>query len=298
MKKERILEEMNLKTILFSSSLFTLLSMNAFSSSLPTDKVEFCGRFQDDSILASYSSEESNLMSFKNNGGLFNQGVCWWHSRFQRNIFYLSIFKPELKRPTQKEIKALIKEIRAGESMITIPGFSNFAEFSETYKNEIQSELNSWQLYDGVVLGSWIDGLKGDTQVRPEVLKEMMEKVFQYVSVEKKIAYQKLQIKGITSHAWLIVGMKPGPNGYEVGFLDSNSPRMSLNYSYKFGDTSFFDKSYGNFVPYLEFTREEERIRSVAKAFCGVKGVQISSREQWAEDYQSDLREAKQAGLN
>lgn len=286
---------MNLKTILFSSSLLFTFSLSA--STLPLDKAEFCGRFQDATILTSYSSEESNLMSFKNDGGLFNQGVCWWHSRFQRNIFYLSIFKPELPRPSNREIKTLIKEIRLGESMITIPGFSNFAEFSEVYKKEIQSELDSWQLYDGVVLGSWIDGLKGDTSVKPEVLKAMMEKVFQYVSVEKKIAYQKLQIKGITSHAWLIVGISPGPSGYEVGYLDSNSPRMSLNYSYKFGDTSFNQKSYGNFVPYLEFTREEERLQSIAKKFCGVKGIQVASKEQWAEDYQTDLREAKKAGL-
>lgn len=288
---------MNLKTILLSSSLL-LLSFSLKASILPYDKAEFCGRFSDLNTLASFSSEESNLMSFKNDGGLFNGGVCWWHSRFQRNIFYLSIFKPDLPRPKNSEIKALIKEIRSGEKMITIPGFSNFAEFTTVYQKEIQSELNAWQLYDGVVLGSWIDGLRGDTKIDPARLKSMMEKVYSYVQVDKKIAYQKLQIKGITSHAWLIVGMKKGPNGYEVGFLDSNSPRMSLNYSYKFGDESFFIKSYGDFVPYLEFTREEERIASIAKKYCGVKGAFTASKEEWARDYELDLAEAKKAGMN
>lgn len=288
---------MSLRTILLSSSL--LLFTHALQAAiLPYDKVEFCLRYKDLNILSAYSSEESNLMSFKNDGGLFNQGTCWWHSRFQRNIFYLSIFKPELPRPNAQEIKALIKEIRNGETMITIPGFSNFSEFTTLYQKEIQKELNNWQLYDGVVLGSWIDGLKGDTKVEAGLLQSMMERVYNYVHIDKKIAYQKLQIKGITSHAWLIVGMKKGPSGYEVGFLDSNSPRMSLNYSYKFGDESFFLKSYGNFVPYLEFIREEERLTSIAKKFCGIKGVSVATREEWARDYQQDLKEAISAGRN
>ena len=57
----------------------------------------------DPQILINYSSETTNLMSFKNQGGLFNGGVCWWHSRFQRNIFYLSIFRPDLNKPLKSE---------------------------------------------------------------------------------------------------------------------------------------------------------------------------------------------------
>lgn len=281
-----------LKTLMMLTVLFT---SNSFAATLPSTKEEFCGRFKDTSILSAYSTETSNLMAFKNQGGLFNGGVCWWHSRFQRNILYLSIFRPDLNRPLASEIKSLIKEIRAGEKIITIPGFSNFAEFSEIYKKEILRELENWQLYDGVILGSWIDGLKGDTKVKPEVLQKMLETVFTYVEIDKKIAYQKLQIKGITSHAWLIVGLKKAINGYEIGLIDSNNPRMSENYSYKVGDQSFFQKSYGNFVPYLEFTREEDRLRSVAKAFCGLKGINDSKPEDWARDYELDLAEAKKS---
>jgi hypothetical protein len=268
-------------------------SFNTYASTLPTSKVEFCGRFEGTSVLSDLAIEPVNLMTFKNQGGLFNGGVCWWHSRFQRNIFYLSIFKPELKRPTSKEVKALIKEIRAGESVVTIPGFSTFSEFTELYKKEILSELESWQIYDGVILGSWIDGIKGDTKVRPEVLKGMMDKVYNYVEVEKRIAYQKLQIKGITAHAWLIVGMKNGPNGYEIGLIDSNNPKQTENYTYKVGDESFFEKSYGNFVPYLEFTREEARLASVAAKYCDVKRINESRPEDWKRDYELDLAEAK-----
>ena len=270
-----------------------IISFNTFASTLPTNKQEFCARFEDTSVLGAMSNETTNLMAFKNQGGLFNGGVCWWHSRFQRNAFYLTIFKPELNKPKASEVKSLIKEIRNGKSVVTIPGFATFADFTTAYWKEIISELESWQLYDGVVLGSWIDGLKGDTKVAPEVLKSMMDTLYNYVETEKRVAYQKLQIKGITSHAWLIVGMKPGPNGYEIGLIDSNNPRMSENYTYKIGDESFMKKSYGNFVPYLEFTREELRIESVGKTFCGVKNLEESNRKNWDRDYQLDLAEAK-----
>lgn len=270
-----------------------LTSSFAFAGTLPTSKGEFCARFADTNVFETYFSEGSNLMSFKNNGGIFNGGVCWWHSRFQRNIFYLSIFRPDLNPPGPSEVRALIKEIRAGQSIVTIPGFSNFADFSETYKAEIQAELNAWQLFDGIVWSVWINGLKGSTRVKPDVLKTMMDNVFQYVEVDGKIAYQKLQIKGITSHAWLVVGMKKADNGYEIGLIDSNMPRMSRNYSYKIGDSSFNETSYGDFVPYLEFTREESRISSVAREFCGIRDLNASHPDDWMRDYELDLLEAK-----
>jgi hypothetical protein len=269
------------------------VSLNTFASSLPTNKVEFCTRFNDATLFPELSTDATNLMSFKNQGGLFNGGVCWWHSRFQRNAFYLTIFKPELAKPKTSEVKSLIKEIREGKSVVTIPGFLNFSEFTAAYTKEILAELESWQLYDGVVLGGWIDGLKGDSKVPPGILKAMMDKLYSYVEIEKRVAYQKLQIKGITSHAWLIVGMKVSADGYEIGLIDSNHATMSENYTYKNGDESFFEKAYGNFVPYLEFTREELRIQSVGKTFCGIKNIEESNRENWDHDYQMDLTEAK-----
>lgn len=270
-----------------------LISITSFAGTLPTTKGEFCARYTDTTVLSTYTSESSNLMAFKNDGGIFNGGVCWWHSRFQRNIFYLSIFRPDLNPPTTTEVRSLIKEIRAGQSIVTIPGFSNFSDFSESYKNEIQSELNAWQRFDGIVWGVWIDGLKGSTKVAPTVLNTMMDTLFQYVEVDKKIAYQKLQIKGITSHAWLIVGIKKEVNGYEIGLIDSNMPKMSRNYSYKIGDSSFNEKSYGDFVPYLGFTREESRISSVAKKFCGITHLNASHPNDWRRDYELDLLEVK-----
>lgn len=285
---------------IFVLSLFSLMTLNAQALLLPQSKEEFCTRFEDRpearDLLQTYSTESVNLMAFKNDGGLFNGGVCWWHSRFQRNIFYLSVFRPDLEKPkTLSQLKALIRSIRLAQSVLIIPGYHNFEEFSRENQKLIQAELNDWQLYDGVVLGGWMDGLKGDTKIAAPVLESMMKDVYQYVSLSKKIAYQKLQIKGITSHAWLVVGMKKTESGFEIGYLDSNSPRMSLNYTYKSGDTSFFIKGYGDFVPYLEFKREEERLTSVARKFCGLKSVGLAPSLS-PKAYQRDLEEAKMAG--
>jgi hypothetical protein len=280
-----------MKKIIALTAFATYISASA--TTLPTSKEEFCGRFNDIDIMTAMSHEPSNLMSFRNQGGLFNGGLCWWHSRFQRNIFYLSIFRPDLNRPNANEVKSLIKEIRNGERVITIPGFSSFSEFSDTYQKEILAELSSWQLYDGVILSQWITGLRGQSKIKPELLKKMMDETFQYIEVEKRIAYQKLQIKGITAHAWLMVGMKKINDNYEIGYIDSNYPKMTSNYSYKKGDDSFFMKSYGNFVPYLEFTREEAKISSVAKAFCGKERLSLAKSQNWARDYQLDLKDVK-----
>lgn len=277
--------------------LFILVIANANSAILPQSKADFCARFDDvkngNTSIQDISSEATSLMSFKNNGGLFNGGVCWWHSRFQRNIFYLGIFRPDLPKPNSiYEIRAIIHQIRLGTNPIYIPGYENLSEFSSANKDLIQDELESWQLYDGVVLGKWIDGLKGETKVAASELAASMNQLYQYVSVEKKIAYTKLQIKGITSHAWLVVGMKKMPNGYDLEIIDSNSPTATEVYSYKSGDESFFVKGYGNFVPYLEFKREEERISLAGKKFCGIKTFETSSEEA-ARNYKLDLDEAK-----
>ena len=283
---------MMFKPVLLLISFFVI--QQAVATTLPQSKKEFCQRFTETGELTEnileLSVDPANMMAFKNNGGLFNGGVCWWHSRFQRNAFYLTIFRPDLNAPNISQTKNIIKEIRNGMNIVTIPGFNNFSEFTDANKALIQAELNNWQLYDGIVLGKWIDGLRGSTTTEASTLKIFMDDLFNYVSLKKKVAYQKLQIKGITSHAWLIVGVARKANGMEIGYIDSNSPNLSKNYSYVYGDKSFNTKAYGDFVPYLEFKREELRLTSIAKSFCFPQSKFIQKNFQM--DYQLDLAEA------
>ena len=284
---------------IISFIILSFVSCKLMASPLPQTKREFCARFKAESgqriDIQELALETSNLFSFKNNGGLMNGGVCWWHSRFQRNILYLGLFRPSLPKPsTEAETKKLIHLIRLGSGVVTIPGYANFSDFTEENKNLIQAELNSWQIYDGFILGTWIDGLKGQTKLPANELSKLMDQVYKYVGIEKKIAWEKLQLKGITSHAWLIVDIKKLDDGYDLGIIDSNNPRMSTLYSYRTGDESFFVKGYGDFIPYLELKREEERITVAGEVFCGMKGIasQSSPKADMAA-YKLDLEDAK-----
>lgn len=252
--------------VIYSFVLFQATSV--FANILPQTKEDFCNRFSDTETIKTFSSDPQNLIDFKNGGGLFNGGVCWWHSKFQRHLFYLSIFQPYGPSPTKEELKTIIHNIRLGRQVVVIPGFFNVTDFTSQNHQAIQKELEAWQIYDGVILSQWIDGINGRTKIKPALLKKKMDELYQYVEVKNKIAYQKLQIKGITSHAWLVVSLKKMASGYDLELIDSNHPRETQSYSYKFGDNSFYIKQYGNFVPYLEYTREEARLVNVGKKFC------------------------------
>lgn len=257
---------MNLLIAPLLACLVFFTSKAALATSLPLSKESYCERFDHKTAIKDLSLNKENLLSFKNQGGLFDGGVCWWHSRFQRNLLYLSIFHPEKTR--DKNPRPLIKQIRLGREVVHINGFKNVEEFSTTYKKEILSELEDWQLYEGIVLSAWIQGLKGNHQISANEMQIRMNALYQYVEILNKLAYQKLQIRGITAHAWLVTDIKKTDSGFVLGVIDSNWPNQSMMYSYKVGDRSFVSKSYGSFVPYLEFTREEERLVNVAKKYC------------------------------
>jgi hypothetical protein len=276
-----------------------ILSPSLFSITLPYSKNEYCNRFKDKSLFQKLSEDKSNLISFQNDGGIFNLGTCWWHTRFQRNAFYNVIFKPNEKKPTIFALKKIIEEIREGKNIVVIPGFKYFSEFSFYHKNMIQLELNAWQIYDGIVNASWIEGLKGNTTIDSNELSEMMMNLHRYTNYEYKMGFTKLQIEGITSHAWLIIGSQKIQNGLIISYIDSNDPQLTQKYTYHFGENSFYTKDYGHFIPYLTFKREEKRLENIGLKYCGLINDDslIGDEELMSkENYQKDLEEFNSAG--
>ncbi len=229
---------------------------------------QFCLDRNNESFVKELTQDPSNLMAFRNQGGIGNGGVCWWHSRFQRHALYLTIFKPEENKPTLSEVEILIKKIRKGKEVVTIPGFNNFYEFTSRYAHLIQAELEAWQINDGVTKFGWTVGLSGKSLATSAKLQIMMDNLYQEVEVKNTIAYQKLQIKGITAHAWLVVNMKKLSNGYDLEVIDSNEQFMTRIYKYRKGDQFFNHWFYGNFVPYLERTNEMDNVKEVIKNAC------------------------------
>ncbi len=229
---------------------------------------EFCSIHSSTDGLQQVLDLAENQLGFKNSGGLFNGGVCWWHSRFLRNLTYLGFYSPEKAPISRDQIKSLLLNIRKGERVFEIQGFANARDFSLYYQKEIQNLLNDWQIVDGGLRGGWQRGVQGKYEIRADILAKMMDELFTYVDRAKNIAYVKLQMKGIKAHAWLINRIEKNDGGYRIYYIDSNDPGVVGVYSYTNGDTSFTTSDYGKFVPYLEFFKEELRLKEVVRAYC------------------------------
>ncbi len=246
------------------NSLIAFAAM-AFSFSVmaqtPSQTVEqFCVDRGNASFAKDLMRDANNLMAFANRGGIANGGVCWWHSRFQRNALYMTLYNPQKKKPTSEQVAKLVAQIRDGKGVIEIPGYRNFSEFSYSHQREIQRELEKWQKGDGIIKFNWVIGLSGDNVVSAEKLSDMMNELYDYVEVQGNIAYQKLQIKGVTAHAWLVKNMKKTTNGYELEVLDSNYPHRTNIYYYRKGQKSFRHQYYVEFTPYLERKGEMDQL--------------------------------------
>src|SRR6476620_3641879 len=86
---------------------------------------DVCTRSQDD--IKRLISDVSSRVAFKNQGGFFNGGVCWWHSRLQRSSAYLVKFAPSEVRPSGPELDFILHSLRVMNKVVTIPGYSDFA---------------------------------------------------------------------------------------------------------------------------------------------------------------------------
>ena len=233
-------------------------------------EVAFCADRSNPEFVKTLFDSSDNLLAFRNRGGIGNGGVCWWHSRFQRNAAYLTIFEPAEKKPNEKEAQKIIDKIRAGKDIVVIPGYRNFSEFTSDFQAMIQLELEKWQVADGVAKFNWIVGLKGASEVSAEKMKDQMDELYNYVEKEGNIAYQKLQIRGLTAHSWLVIRMKKVQTGYDLQILDSNFPYSTSIYNYREGMTFLTHWNYGKFVPYLERKNELEQIRLSLLKFCDI----------------------------
>ncbi len=241
--------------------LMVLVVSNAYSG-----KVEYCQKRQNPFYFQNMAFERENRLSFVNDGGAFDAGVCWWHSRFQRSALYLTIFNPADPRPTKSEAKKIIKRIKQRKAVVTVPGYRSLREFSLAYDDLIQKELEGWQIGNTLIF-RWIAGLTGVTQNSPDNMAKRMRKLFRDVTTGK-VVYQKLQLKGIAAHAWLVVGIKFIDGGYQLQVIDSNYSYVKKFYYY-YGDPGIYHAPYGGyFVPYTEQESELKKLNRIGSDYC------------------------------
>lgn len=279
----------------------TLLAIAAFACSFGAiastqssqSMDQFCSDRASIKSVKELTESSYNLMGFANRGGIGNGGVCWWHSRMQRNALYLTIYKPGERRPSKAQAKVIVEKLRAGKDVVVIPGFDNFQEFSVEYREIIQRELDKWQKGDGVLKFNWVIGLKGKSHVDADKMKSMMDELYDYVEVKGNIAYEKLQIKGIVAHAWLVINMKKVGKGYDLQVLDSNYPNATQLYQYRPGMTNFNHYFYGDFVPYLERKGEMTKLANVILKKCNPEEYNDRKGDEQEDEKTEQLRLSK-----
>ncbi len=251
-----------------------LLTLGALAASQATHaatvKQKFCQQRQDkDFVRNQMMTNIGAHMAFRNGGGLMNGGVCWWHSRFHRKALYLGLFRPDLAKPSEDKIKEIIKDIRKGKNVVEIPGYRNLRQFSSDNDYLIQAELERWQRTDGFINQQWVIGLLGTTKRSDGGMQRMADKLYERVVGQGDVTYQKLQIKGIDAHAWLVVHMVKKKNGYRIFVVDSNYPGELKHVDYEYGDnTLIFNRYYGEFAPYSGRFAELKKVKRVIKSFC------------------------------
>ena len=243
--------------LLFALS-FTLVSRPSLSG-------ELCSQTRAE-LLAKFELRE-NRLGFRNDGGLFDGGVCWWHSRLQRSSIYLARFEPALPRPTEKESKEIVEHLVRFDSVVTIPGYSNFNDFSRDHEGLIQHELNEWQIRDGFIKQQWIRGLYGRPSLPPSVLRERMARIFVKFKASKPGLWVMAQFPGITSHALLFLGMTRTAEGFHLRVIDSNRPEITRELTYHYGDRSIQLGNEG-FTPFVGFQSDQETIDTTLAGYC------------------------------
>lgn len=256
-----------MKLLLISFFLLGVFTSSAFA------KAEYLQNYCDNSTSLDHfkwkASNYRNTLAFRNHGGIANKGVCWWHSRFQRNALYLAIFRPETAKDSESVIKEKIKKIRSGKEIVVFNGFNDLYELSIDHGDLIQRELERWQKSDGIVKFKWVQGLRGKPVLEPQAMRAMLDDLYERVVTNKQITYQKLQFKGIDAHAWLVVDMERTFNGYRLFIIDSLTPSDIIVYEYVQGMTAFEHHLNGQrFAPRTEFGNETSDVINVMKRNC------------------------------
>ncbi|MCM2281432.1 MAG: hypothetical protein NDI61_06255 [Bdellovibrionaceae bacterium] len=233
----------------------------------PTSRQEYCRRAAQPDHWTSLAQNPLNHLSFANQGGLFNGGVCWWHSLFQRAVWYLAVFRPDLPKPTPTEAKFLIHQLARGKDVIEIPGFSNLHEFSRAHRGLIQEKLEQWQVSDGGLKFRWVNGAFAAGELPPDELKTHMDKIQRIVNDSQHVQWVMWQLPGVTAHSSLHLSVHSLPTGSLADIVDSNFPGRVEFLEYTQG-TRQIRTYFGPMVPHLARQKDLERFSKARSRYC------------------------------
>ncbi len=208
-----------------------------------------------------------NRMGFTNPGGTFGTGLCWWHSSLTRSAAMLSIYQPDKPRPSKQQAERIIDTLIAMNGVVTIPGFSNWSEFSGYFSSELEAKMSAWQRREVVNFG-WTRGLKG-TSKSSQDLRANLDRAELEFRLYRKPVYVMLQFAGAMAHSWLILDIKKTKTGYTMYVLDSNMSTVD-RWDYQFGQESLTYPGQSRFIPYVQPKERQDlfKLQSLTDKFC------------------------------
>lgn len=187
-----------------------------------------------------------SLTGFRNSPGPLRTGICWWHSRLQRSAIYLATFdKPNSPVPTFPELLDLLREITRKRSVVTIPGYRDWNEFSLARTDEIRFFLDQWYLKDATEM----EFLKG-AKFNLGTSYSSMLKIDREVNLFKRLPYVLVDLPLGSAHAWIITNYNV--NDQTMNLIDSNRANWIIQYDIK-------SNAYGNFEPGWTYAVEFSR---------------------------------------
>lgn len=250
--------------------LFTFLSLMASNSFAQ----EFCDRSR--STIADLLIQPEHRIDFKNRGGLFGGGVCWWHARLQRSSLYLARYNPSAPKPNAAQVRQIILALKNMNRVVTIPGYENFNTFTQENQKSVQTILEGWQREDGILNFEWMRGISGRYQLPARELEVKMKKLYHFFEQSPLPVWIMAQMKGITSHSYLIRHMVSLPSGFEMEVIDSNKPKEIRIVRYQFGDVDLHaEGSKAKFIPYTGFQEDFTRIARSLANYCKDKTINM-----------------------
>ncbi|HXH74141.1 MAG TPA: hypothetical protein VNJ08_04205 [Bacteriovoracaceae bacterium] len=252
--------------------LFLLLFI-AFSSYAQED---FCSRGKD--TIRTNLENPSSRIAFKNNGGFFDGGVCWWHSRLQRASAFLVRFEPSAPIPTQSKVSKILSRLKSMKEVVTIPGYSDFESFTRANHKAVQATLNAWQRMDGFINQQWIRSISGRSSMQAEKMKAKIDEIYQAYQDSPVPVWLMAQIKGISAHSFLLLEMNQVANGYQLKVIDSNRPDVVSDITYTYGDQNLhvIGSNY-TFVLYVGFQADFQKMARALKAHCPNLDLEMES---------------------
>lgn len=250
----------------------------AHATSAPQGREAYCTIAADTKNFRRLADDPANHMDFRNKGGLFNGGVCWWHSLFQRAAWYLTVYRPDRPKPNLTQAKFLVHLIARGKDVVEIPGYSNFREFSRAHRDLIQDKLEQWQVTDGLLKFVWINGLLAPGSMPPDELRQHMRSFTELVNRSGEIHWAMWQVPGITAHASLFLFAHPTSIGSLSTIVDSNFPGRTDLLPYIDG-SSEIQTYFGPMVPYPGRSKDLKRFAHARSKYCDQGPSQWSQQE-------------------